>query len=202
MDAVNVLLQLPFEVIANLAMGYIGYRLAFAGRSKGHQAFDTVCLVLVFAAIGKASTAYSAGTPSAKMLQGCAMVVVSALLWHLWLRSLVRKGLGRLGISESDTLPTLWQSINASPAAEQVVRIVVRLTDGSAVISEGMHRFRGSPFKAWTAGEDGAIAIYVTGVRPSLAADWDDVPLAENGQLDLTYIPASRIADVEFTLQP
>lgn len=202
MDTVNLLLQLPFEVIALLATGYIGYRIAFAGWSRGHQAVDTICLILVFAALGKGVSLYVSAAPPVPLVIALAAVVAAALLWQICVRGWIRWGLGKAGITESDSLPTLWQTINAHRCSERVVRLVVRLSDGSAVMSEKMYRFRKSPLSAWLGGEDGSIALHVTATRAAGSGEWQEIELAGNGQFDLTYIPASRIADVELTIEP
>ena len=49
MEALENLLQLPYQTLAILIAGYLSYRLAYTGRDTTHRTLDTLAIALVFA---------------------------------------------------------------------------------------------------------------------------------------------------------
>lgn len=200
MEQINLLLQLPLMSLAGLSVGYLGYRLAFAGRNSAHDAIDKIALLLVFGAIFQVTVKLTPESPLRQVVVATAVTLIAAFLWYKWLSMLTIWLLRKLGVTGTDGQQTLWRSLNSRPAIENASRVVVHMKNGRALISDIKGMKRGA-FGDWTAGEDGAMAIYVTAYKSSPDADWvHDSPEIEGWGRELTYIPADQIERVKITL--
>ncbi len=200
MEQINLLLQLPLMSLAGLSVGYLGYRLAFAGRNSAHDAIDKIALLLVFGAIFRITVELTPARPLCQVVVATVVTLIAAFLWYKGLSRLTAWLLYKSGVTGGDGQPTLWRSLNSRPAIENASRLVVHMKNGRVLISD-IKGMKAGSFGVWTAGEDGAMAIYVTAYKPSPDADWvHDSPEIEGWGREITYIPADQIERVKITL--
>ncbi|WP_170402376.1 hypothetical protein [Ruegeria arenilitoris] len=201
MSDVQTLLNLPVDTIAVLTCGYLGYRLAYTGKDAKHKATDTVFLSLAFGLVAKLVFVFMEGN-------GCPLwaIVVTALAcsllvsaaWRKWVQKRVFKLLRDTKVSSHDNFQSAWESVIADDGME-LSQIIVRRTDGVAVMCNDLHAFKKTRTGAFYLGHDGSVALYVTHQRDK-GGDWEDVSDeldSEDGGKLMTIIPADQVASTQ-----
>ncbi|MCC5965531.1 MAG: hypothetical protein JJU24_05280 [Natronohydrobacter sp.] len=194
------LLNLPFDTLFVLAVGYMGYRAAYIGRGAGKNAVETVFLSAVFAMLARAATLALATTDLDvwAVYPLAALVVLGvALLWRRWLQEWMFRALRRIGITDHDGFTSVWESMLARPLSP-VSQLVVRLKSGKCLMCDQVGRFNASPLGPCLLGEDGSVALYVTHVMTDEDEGWVEMePVDDEWGQAMTFIRADQISEVE-----
>lgn len=198
MQDVTLLLDLPFEVLAVLAAGYLSYRLAYTGKDGKHSPVDVVFLTVVFALLSKflaIALIYQIPSIPAMFSYTVALcfTLIGAAAWRRW-SGRIDWLLRRMGISTFDRHETAWGSFLAE-GRKRVTSLVVHKKNGETVMSEPLSDFECALFGPCVFGEDGSVAMYITDFRRSKDEDWQETdPRDEAWGAAVTIIPASEIA--------
>lgn len=194
------LLNLPFDTLFVLAVGYMGYRAAYIGRGSGKNAVETVFLSTVFAMFARATTLALATTDLDiwAVYPLAALVVLGvALLWRRWLQEWMFRALRRIGIYDHDGFSSVWESMLARPLPP-VSQLVVRLKSGKRLMCDQVGRFNASPLGPCLLGEDGSVALYVTHAMTGEDEGWVEMePVDDDWGQAMTFIRADQISEVE-----
>lgn len=200
MNELSSLLNLPFDTLFLVAVGYLSYRVAYIGRGAGRSGIETVFLSAVFAMLAKAITLGLLAARLPEWLNYAVTVpavVALALAWRRWLQELLFRLQRRLGINEHDGFTGVWDSMLSRPLPP-ITQIVVRLKSGRQLMSDDVARFSKSPLGPCLLGEDGSIAIYVTHVINDREVGWVETePVHAEWGESMTYIRADQISEVE-----
>lgn len=211
MEPVKLLLDLPFDILAQLAAGYLSYRLAFIGRDSHHTAIDVTFISLAFAAMTKAIVIViglvmlKVGYDPLTILPsiGAAFVVLgAAALWRRWGQDRVYNFFRNGGISDHDGQPDVWRSMLARQL-KGPTRLVIKLKDGTELMCNQLAKFNDAPLGPCLLGMDGSVALYVTDVRKKGTADWEEISPFDaelpGWGYEMSFIPASEIARIDVT---
>lgn len=205
-EEINTLLSLPLGTLAVLAAGYLGYRVAYAGRDTQHGSIDVVFFVCVFGFVAKLSAALViwAGSQSGSDVNGI-LAALGALIgalaisaiWRGFIEENVFSLLRGVKVSSARRLPSAWLVVASRPNLQPSILIVTK-TDGSQLMSEGMSQFDGLPFASCILGQDGSVAMYVTHARSSNSEDWIEVSSGpyEDWGAEVTVVPSGQISQV------
>jgi hypothetical protein len=219
MEALEQLLQLPYQTLAILVAGYLAYRLAYTGRDTTHKTLDTLAIALVFAFVAQAASAgllilydwkYPVTTGGELPLwagYGASVggIIVALLVAALWRRvsvSAVPEILRSAGISSADRNTAAWETvINREDSGPSQITVVKK--DGTALQCERLDDFKKAPFGPMILGQDGSIAMYVTDYRPSASGEWEQIdPAHGDWGPEITIIPAGEISEVRIRHAP
>jgi len=219
MEALENLLQLPYQTLAILVAGYLSYRLAYTGRDATHRTLDTLAIALVFAFVAQAASAgllilynQQFQIPSGGELPlwagyGASVggIIVALLVAALWRRvsvSAVPELLRSAGISSADRNTAAWETvINREDSGPSQITVVKK--DGTTLQCERLDDFKKAPFGPMILGQDGSIAIYVTDYRASASDEWEKVdPFHGDWGPEITIIPAAEISEVRIRHAP
>ncbi len=203
MTDVASLLALPFETMASLGCGYVGYRLAFTGRNDAHSTVDVVFLSLSFAAIAKAvMLPFEGGWLALGAVLAAVCVVAAASIWRGVGADFAFRHLRGFGVSDHDGTRSVWASM-LSRRLRAPMRIVVKLTNGGSLMCNDLRPFYDAPLGPCLLGEDGSVALYVTDVRKASDSDWTEVVVFDSERpewgYEMSFVPASQIALVDIT---
>lgn len=209
MEQVKLLLDLPFDVLAMLAAGYLSYRLAYIGRDVHHSPIDVTFISLIFAALTKlyailiAQALDAAERPlqaELNFLIAAVIAIASAAVWRRWGQRWTFDALRASKISDHDGQPDVWHSMLARQL-KGPTRLVVCLKNGTDLMCEQLARFNEAPMGPCLFGSDGSIAMYVTDVRKAGAEEWEEVapydPDFAIWGYEMSFIPASEIARID-----
>lgn len=198
MSEIERLLNLPLPILAALAAGYIGYRVAYVGRDGPHDPVDTVFLSLVFAAVAQGVMVVAPFVPllGAPLAIGCTLLV--AMVWRKWGSRWGHRLMRHLGVSISDRFRTAWDPLRVEPALRPT-QVTVHLRDGDVLMCNRLSAYADRPTGACRFGADGSVALYVTDRFPKGAATWE--PCTPEGEDDwgclISYVPASEITRLD-----
>lgn len=218
MEALENLLQLPYQTLAILVAGYLSYRLAYTGRDTTHRTLDTLAVALVFAFVAQAATAgllilydwkYPVPTDGELPLWvgygasvgGIIVALIAAAVWRRVSVNSLPTFLRKAGISSSDRNVAAWETvINREDSGP--TQITVLKKDGITVQCERLDDFKDAPFGPVILGQDGSIAMYVTDYRDK-TGQWETVS-PEHGDWgpEITVIPATEISEVRIRHNP
>jgi len=209
MPDISALLQLPFEVIWMLGIGYLGYKLTFVGRDAHHQVLDRIFLIFVIGSVARwAAALVTRWWDVSDMLEaGLALLagIAGALMWRRWGGNWFYEAMYRTNFIRDDGQPDVWRSMLARSGLNGPRRLVVRLKNGTELMCNELADFNDAPLGPCLFGQDGSIAIYVTDVRKPGAEDWTEIdpvpPEAPQWGYEMSFIPASEIARVDITRQ-
>lgn len=213
MEALENLLQLPYQTLAILVAGYLSYRLAYTGRDTTHRTLDTLAIALVFAFVSQAASAgllilynWKNPVPSGGEIPlsagygasfgGIILALLAAWAWRKLNNRALPWVLRKLGISSADRYHAAWETVIANEDSGPSSITIVK-TDGAKLMSEKLADFEKAPFGPAILGSDGSVAIYVTHFKDVDVEDWESnqVDYADWGP-ELTIIPASEIAEI------
>lgn len=219
MEALENLLQLPYQTLAILIAGYLSYRLAYTGRDTTHRTLDTLAIALVFAFVAQAASAallilchWNNPAPSGGELPlwvgygasvgGIVVALSSAGVWRRVSVSAVPELLRSAGISSADRNTAAWETvINREDSGPSQITIVKK--DGTTLQCERLDDFKKAPFGPMILGQDGSVAIYVTDYRAANSDEWEEVdPSHGDWGLEITIIPAGEISEVRIRHAP
>lgn len=207
MEQVKSFLDLPISTLSILAVGYVGYRLAYVGRDKPHKSADTVFLALVWAAIARAvSVAVFAQNPDVGPFTAygiaAATALVLALVWRWGGQEAMFQLLRWLDLIDHDGQISAWDSLLAR-SKEKYSRLVVKRKDGSAVLCDALDDFCELPMGPCLLGADGSIGLYVTDIMHVDSDEWTPKQPVDTEHpgfaYTMTFIPAHEISSVEIT---
>lgn len=198
MQELRSLLDLPIDTLAVLAAGYLGYRLAYIGRDRGHRPVDVLFISLAFAFIASL-TAQLLDPVTGKtgaMLLGVAATIVAAAFWRSIGSGWTFRALRAARISDSDHHVTAWDTVRQRRGFRPTV-LIVRTTDGELLMChkpEEYGHLRDGPF---ILGDDGSVAMFVTDrCRPG-KNEWEERETFDDVcGYELTYLPAGRISEI------
>jgi hypothetical protein len=220
MEAIERLLQLPYQTLAILVAGYLSYRLAYTGRDSTHQTLDTLAIALVFAFISQAASAlllavYLAWGPTpsdavtlplwagyAASVGGIVAALIVAAIWRRVSVNSLPEILRGAGISSSDRNNAAWETvINREDSGPSQITVVKK--DGVTLQCERLDDFKKAPFGPMILGQDGSIALYVTDYRSKESGEWEKIdPYHGDWGPELTIIPAGEISEVRIRHAP
>jgi hypothetical protein len=219
MEALEKLLQLPYQTLAILVAGYLAYRLAYTGRDSTHRTLDTAAIALVFAFIAQAASAlfllmYVARYPVKSEMAlplwagygvsvgGIIAALVTAAIWRRISVNSMPAILRGAGISSADRNVAAWETvINREDSGPSQITVVKK--DGTTLQCERLDDFKKAPFGPMILGQDGSIAMYVTDYREKDSEDWKEVDLAQGDWgPEITIIPACEISEVRIRHAP
>lgn len=200
------LYQMPFELIWMLVVGYLGYRLAYVGRDAPHKTFDQVFLVFVFGSIGRGCGTLAASWWDIGGMIEAAIALISgvvvALIWRRWGQTGTFNTLRAAKMVNDDGQANVWHSMLARQL-KPPRRLVVQLSDGSAVMCNHLADFGHAPMGPCLLGGDGSVALYITDVMKAGSDDWIEIePYDENRPdwgYEISFVPASRITRIDLT---
>ena len=191
------LLQLPFEIQAVLAIGYLAYRLATAGLDRHHRTGDFVLQVLVYGAIAKVAQEGVAPwiqSPWCGLGVGLVLALLAAACWRAFGRRATVWLLRKFRVTRENYSPSTWASLIDDPRPWHYVS--VKLRDGTWLESNIDGLPKRLPHDPLDVDTDGNIAMYVTSRTDPNGTEHKfetaDV-LDEFGRAQITYIPASQI---------
>lgn len=200
MNELATLLNLPFDTLFVVAVGYLGFRSAYTGRAGGYSAVDVLFLSAVFGLIAKVVLiAISIRGTWAPGIYAAAIIVTvgGALVWRRWLQERLFRGLRHLGISDHDGFFDVWGSMLARPLPAPT-QLVVRLKSGRHLMCDALGRFNEMPLGPCLLGEDGSVALYVTHVRTDPAEGWIEMePFDANFGASMTFVRSEEISDID-----
>jgi hypothetical protein len=213
MEALENLLQLPYQTLAILIAGYLSYRLAYTGRDTTHRTLDTLAIALVFAFVAQAASAgllilYGRHfpVPSGGEIQlsvgysisvlGIIAALLSAAAWRKFNNRALPWILRKLRISSADRNRAAWESVIANEDSGPSSITVVK-KDGAKLMSERLANFENAPFGPAILGSDGSVAIYVTHFKNVDKEDWESNEVDyEDWGPEITVVPASEISEI------
>ncbi len=219
MEALEKLLQLPYQTLAILVAGYLSYRLAYTGRDTTHRTLDTLAIALVFAFVAQGATAallilynrlfpiptsgelpLSAGYGASVV--GITVALSIAAIWRRVSVSAVPEILRSAGISSADRNTAAWETvINREDSGPSQITVVKK--DGTCVQCERLDDFNKAPFGPMILGQDGSVAMYVTDHRVSGSDEWEKIdPTHGDWGPEITIIPAGEISEVRIRHAP
>lgn len=197
------LLTLPLDTIAVLAAGYLGYRLAYAGKDARHAGIDTLFMSLVYALVAKLAL-HGLTLLAIPHLIAIPVAVAAALLvaavWRKWGERVVFRSLRGMGISTSDRSTTAWENLRVKPGFAPTTYLVQK-ADGTLLMCQTPENFAHLRDGPCILGSDGSIALFVTHRRLPGCLDWEgrDVFDPVLGYA-MTYVPASQIVEIRVDL--
>lgn len=219
MEALENLLQLPYQTLAILVAGYLSYRLAYTGRDTTHRTLDSLAIALVFAFVAQAASAgflilyhWKYPVPSSGELPlwvgygasvgGIFVALLSAGVWRRVSVSAVPELLRSAGISSADRNTAAWETvINREDSGPSQITVVKK--DGTTLQCERLDDFKKAPFGPMILGQDGSIAMYVTDYRAADTDEWEKVdPSHGDWGPEITIIPAGEISEVRIRHAP
>lgn len=204
---------LPWATLMTLASGYAGYYVANVGLREHHKTIDITFSTLVFGffatvvylTIGFLGSFTETASLIAALLSPLAAFATSITL-GVWWSKIGRKWLERMlrngNVSHSNELPSAWvtmQSLTDTTARQ----LHVRLTDGTWLKCEDLRAFGEAPNGPCVFGGTGDILMYVTDRKPP-GGVWHQITgtLDDQWGYEITYIPASQIARVDYRRRP
>ncbi len=203
MNDVQSLLALPLETIAILGSGYIGYRIAYTGLDSHHRAVDITFLSLAFGLVSKIAIGLMAGYFNhdyVTVLVALFCTILAAGFWRRWGVLAFSKLLRVTNVSFSDGSLTAWDQMRTS-TTDRPTQIIVRKTDGSAVMCDYLKTYEHLPHGPCCYGQDGSVSLYITHFRAPDGDKWDKADVKDEFYgVALTYIPASQITEIELRL--
>ncbi len=194
------LLTLPWVTLLTLAAGYMGYFVAHVGLRDHHKTVDVTFSTLVFGFCAAFAYELLRYVDINILAASGAAVVTSIVLGAVWralLRPVFYNIMRNTNVSYADDIPTAWLNLfgETSIVASQ---LIVRLKDGRTLMCADLHRFKDEPNGPFRFGATGDILMYVTDQKVGYAwSTIDDVFWDEWGS-EITYIPASEVAQVNF----
>jgi len=198
------LLQLPFEIQAVLAIGYVAYRLATTGLDKHHRTGDFVFQVLVYGALAKAVQELVASWLVGYWLSfGVALPVTLgvAACWRAFGNRLAVAALRKLRVTRENYSPSTWASLLDDRYPWRYVSVL--LDDGTWLDSNIDALPPALPHDPLDVDTDGNIALYVTRRTDAdgTVNDFDSEGVIDaHGRANLTYVPAASIKRITVSL--
>jgi hypothetical protein len=211
---IEALLGLPFNTLALIAAGYLGYRLEATGRDGTHSTIDVIFISATFAMIAqlgatitlavltRANIATEVGGLSfvnaiVPGLVGLVVALICAALWRATVGSWVTGLLRNRNILRSDRYPSAWMSMVALNR-KKVTSLMVCMTDGRMLMCDAVADYQAANHGGIMFGPDGSLALCVTHNRPPDQKEWiKQSPLdPDNPEAGyaVTYVPASQVA--------
>ena len=125
------------------------------------------------------------------------VAIAAAAFWRRVGEEWVRNALRSTGISTSDRYTSALETMMTREGHEPN-QLIVRKTDGSAVMCERLVDFEHAPYGPCLLGPDGSVSLYITDSRRGHGSDWEPVPTVRNDWgCALTFIPADQVAEIE-----
>jgi hypothetical protein len=196
------LVNLPWATLLTLACGYAGYYIANVGVREHHKTIDITFSTILFgffsAFLYNALRTYG----SADILTASAASFLFAVLlggvWSRFGRVALRHALRKSKTSFSDDLPSAWMALFESN--HLAMQLTIKLKDGSWIKCEDLRRFVDSPNGPCVLGGKGDVLIYVTHFQDKDSGAFEECKdtIAEYWGAEMTYIPASEIARLDF----
>lgn len=192
--------NLETEVLITIAIGYLGFRIAYAERSNpennGQTLFLTVCFSALFQFSSSLATqllSFGPSSPYAHIIGS-----VTTLLAAIWWR---RKGMDAYakvwlgtGGTHLDGLSSVLDTIRTSSKFKPV-SLLVQIDDGPTLYCDDLNQFKNHPFGPCLIGGDGSVALYVTHTHADGMEDWEETPKTALDQI--TIVPADRVKLIE-----
>lgn len=197
----------PWETILAAAAGYAGYYVANIGIRDHHKTIDIAFSTLVFGFLSLMVYGVVRVVSGWGIIEGSAVAFASApiagALWCRWGRGLLARILRAGDISHANDLPNAWVELFTTTGF-LATQLSVKLTDGTWLKCEQLHRFKDAPNGPCKLGTSGDLLMYVTHVMSSGDEDFEETSsvVSPDWGDEITYIPASQIARVDFRRKP
>lgn len=206
MPDISALLQLPFEVIWMLGIGYLGYKLTFVGRDAHHQVLDRIFLIFVIGSFSRWGATYAHHwvemPASIEAFVALGIGVTISLIWRRWLGGLFFEAMHKTKFIRDDGQPDVWRSMLARELRGPR-RLVVKLKNGNSLMCSELADFNDAPLGPCLFGPDGSIAMYVTDVLKADEENWVQIepipPDMPEWGYEMSFIPAAEIARIDVT---
>ncbi len=197
------LLSLPLHIQVALGAGYLAYVIAYSGIRDHHKGID---IPFRAAAFGIVTITLLTMTKGWQVEWSIAASTVGTVLfgasWRLWGRRIYRYLLRQSGISWTDDTPSAWSAVVAENSRFPATQLSVQLEDRTWLHCSQTHSISSLPFGPFVAGNNGDIAMYVDRVVPPEGEErnYANTVSVDGWGANLTFIPASRIRQVEMRL--
>ncbi|MGH6697475.1 MAG: hypothetical protein ACRER3_10085 [Pseudomonas fluorescens] len=197
------LLSLPLHIQVGLGAGYLAYVIAYSGIRDHHKGIDIPFRAAAFGIVTIALLSITKGWKVEwSIAASTAGTVLFGVSWRLWGRRIYRYFLRQSGISWTDDTPSAWSAVVAENSRFPATQISVQLEDRTWLHCSQTYQMRALPFGPFVAGNNGDIAMYVDRVVPPEGdeQDYRETVSIDGWGANLTFIPASRIRQVEMRL--
>lgn len=190
----------PYIQLA-IPIGYISYQLAYLGIKRGENVIHVAFMTLAFALISVLGWSFC---QNIFIRAFCAAILplISAILWRVWLHSLIMNLLHKGNVANSTQFPDVWAELtdNTKVGAAQ---ITVYLKNGEALSCDYLYDYKDAPINLLRRDTEGNIALYVTHIKQKDADQFTAVAEPTYEKKDdislyrLTYVPKASIDRVE-----
>ncbi|MCD9146632.1 hypothetical protein [Pseudophaeobacter flagellatus] len=199
-EEMEKILNLEASALVTVAVGYLGFRVAYAERANPENTAQTIFLSICFAAffqvsLSMAAIAFSGDTPPVfHQVSAASATLIASVLWRrVGMKQYARFWLGTGG-THLDGLSTVLDTIRTDTEFKPT-SLLVSVDDGPILYCDDLQRFKKHPFGPCLIGGDGSIALYVTHTQPSGVDEWEETE--EHAQNQITVIPADRVKLIE-----
>lgn len=188
------------ELLATVAFGFLGYRIAYAERVASDDMPNIVFLSACFALVAGLLVDFFKSihfTDAETLLFAFFGTIGIAALWRIVGIRLYARAWRAAGASHHDGQETALDSVRLD-AGFSPTQIKVSLIDGSALFCDNLHKFKDEGFGPCKIGSDGSVSLYVTHYYSKTEGEWreTDHVQGEFGSLS-TYVPSDQIRLIE-----
>ena len=197
------LLQLPWQIQIVIVSGYLGYRVAYAGRTSAHNTTDVFAIVLCFGGVAllsfKVIISFGEGVwyQTVGSVSAVGFALITAAIWRRFVRDWCASAVRWLSHSQDDGHSTAWETIIQQQGLTYS-QINVRLTSGEIYESYPLGQFNNEPNGPCVFGGDGSVGLFVTHITDLNDERRVTELLKTEEGLRMTYIPVGSIIEVDF----
>ena len=186
--------NLPWQIQASLASGYVAYVIAYAGSRARLQTIDTAFITLAFGLVATAALFLLADHPPAiRVPVAFVAACIAGGIWRKWGRQLVRFTLRVMDVSWSDDEPSALSTLSNN-TRHRVTQVAVMLDDGRWLQCVDAAKFANAPNGPFLIGPNGDVALYLTHEDGPNGESKEQPSVRDEEYGDrITYVPASRI---------
>lgn len=192
---------LPWPTVLFLASGYAGYFISNTGLKDHHKQIEIAFSCAVFGFFGLLAY-YGIGrfefSVTTASMGAFVLTTLVGAFWRVLGRPALQGVLRLTRVSHANDVPSAWLSLLGVTNAN-ATQLAVYLKDGTVLQCADLHRFARSINGPCVLGSSGDVLMYVTDVRKSGKKSDPNTHVEHEGWgQEVTYIPASEIARIEF----